>query len=266
MSRVLQRSHQQTVHCLEYNAALCEAGQKLAHKQGYDIHYCHHDVLQPLPQQYQQEGYNHIGLHACGELHMQLLTTAAATNAHSIALSPCCYHKINSTHYTALSTTGQQAQLTPSKPDLHLPQEETRTAGARIKKLRDKEQHWRLAFDCLQQHILQQTTYQPIPSTHKSLFNEDFQYFCQWAASTCHLTLPLNIDYQHFLGIGLKRLERVRKLELLRLLFKRPLELWLALDKILFLEEQGYDAQLTQFCPPDASPRNLLIMAHTLQR
>ncbi|MNJ72573.1 hypothetical protein D3C77_692410 [compost metagenome] len=53
----------------------------------------------------------------------------------------------------------------------------------------------------------------------------------------------------------------VRNLELVRGLFRRPLELWLLLDRALFLHEQGYRVRLGCFCPPHLTPRNLLLLA-----
>ena len=50
-------------------------------------------------------------------------------------------------------------------------------------------------------------------------------------------------------------------MELVRHLFRRPLELWLVLDRALFLQEQGYRVELREFCPRHLTPRNILIHA-----
>ncbi len=54
-------------------------------------------------------------------------------------------------------------------------------------------------------------------------------------------------------------------MELVRHLFRRPLEIWLALDRALFLEEQGYEVELGAFCDKPMTPRNLLIRAVRVQ-
>jgi len=56
-------------------------------------------------------------------------------------------------------------------------------------------------------------------------------------------------------------LREVSALDLVRFLFRRPLEIWLALDRALFLQEQGYQVELGTFCPRHATPRNILIVA-----
>ncbi|MNO08218.1 hypothetical protein D3C81_2307610 [compost metagenome] len=53
----------------------------------------------------------------------------------------------------------------------------------------------------------------------------------------------------------------MRNLERVRNLFRRPLELWLVLDRALFLEEQGYAVRLGLFCDYPLTPRNILILA-----
>jgi hypothetical protein len=61
--------------------------------------------------------------------------------------------------------------------------------------------------------------------------------------------------------LGWQRLATVRNLELPRSLFRRPLEIWLLLDRALFLEEQGYQVRLGNFCPAQLTPRNILLLA-----
>ena len=56
------------------------------------------------------------------------------------------------------------------------------------------------------------------------------------------------------------RFDTVARLDLVRSLFRRALELWLVTDMVLFLEEQGYTVAL-RTCPTRISPRNLLIDA-----
>ncbi|MBP5114229.1 SAM-dependent methyltransferase, partial [Pseudomonas protegens] len=68
-------------------------------------------------------------------------------------------------------------------------------------------------------------------------------------------------DWAALEAAGWQRLAQVRNLELLRGLFRRPMELWLALDRGLFLQEQGYAVRLGTFCEAPLTPRNLLLLA-----
>ena len=60
---------------------------------------------------------------------------------------------------------------------------------------------------------------------------------------------------------GWRRLAEVRNLELVRGLFRRPLELWLVLDRALFLAENGYRVEVGTFCESALTPRNLMVLA-----
>ena len=54
---------------------------------------------------------------------------------------------------------------------------------------------------------------------------------------------------------------QVRNLELVRGLFRRPLEIWLLLDRALYMQEAGYRVEIGLFCPAALTPRNILLIA-----
>ena len=259
LSRIVQRVQRQPVHCLEWDAALVAAGSALAEKQQLNIHYHHHDVMQPPPMACSDPDKVHIGLHACGELHAQLLRHVANSGAQAVALSPCCYHKIPATEYQPLSATAQRSALRLNRSALHLAVQDTVTARRGERRLREQERLWRLGFDALQRELRGCNEYLNIPSTKRSLLRQDFPTFCQWAADTKQLQLPKNTDYDRYLQRGREKYQQVFRLELLRRLFNRPLELWLVLDRALYLQEQGYHVTVSRFCKSSVSPRNLLI-------
>jgi len=51
------------------------------------------------------------------------------------------------------------------------------------------------------------------------------------------------------------------RLSIVRHAFRRPLEVWLALDLAVRLENDGYAVDLGRFCERPLTPRNLLISA-----
>jgi hypothetical protein len=261
LSRIVQRSQQQTVHCLEYNPELVAAGKKLASKHALDIHYHLHDVTQPAPSDCSHAELAHIALHACGDLHIQLLQHVAASGARAMALSPCCYHKIAEAAYQPLSRAARLNPLHLDRPTLRLAVQDTVTARGGERQLREQERRWRLGFDALQREVRQCDNYLPVPSIKRELLRQDFAQFCQWAAQQRQLTLPRTLDYDHYLRLGSEHSRHIFRLDLLRRLFGRPLELWLVLDRALFLQEHGYRVSITQFCARQETPRNLLLQA-----
>ena len=95
----------------------------------------------------------------------------------------------------------------------------------------------------------------------KQWFSGDFLDFALWAATQHGVTLPSDNDGSTYLLKAEQALLQQRRLELVQHLFRRPLELWLVLDRAIFLQEQGYQVQLRQLCDTQITPRNLLISA-----
>ena len=133
--------------------------------------------------------------------------------------------------------------------------------SARIEKLRHTEVQWRLAYQALRADLTGETDYRPLSSVAKHWFSGDFAEFGRWAAEQHQLPLPAVPDWQHYLQQGAAHAALVRRIELVRHLFRRPLELWLVLDRALFLEQHGYQVRLAAFCDYQVTPRNLLLQA-----
>ncbi|PTS82114.1 SAM-dependent methyltransferase [Pseudomonas sp. HMWF032] len=250
-----------TLTCLEYDAHLVNSGQLLSQKLGISAAHIQQDVLAENAARRLQAHHCPVALHACGELHIRLLQLASQIGCQQLAFAPCCYNRINGTHYQALSANAQASALKLSIDDLGLPMSETVTAGARIRRQRDQSMARRLAFDILQRQLRGIDKYLPTPSVPAAWLDKPFADYCRDLATLKQLPAPKRDDWPHLEQQGWQRLAEVRNLELLRGLFRRPLELWLLLDRALFLQEQGYNVRLGTFCATEQSPRNLLLLA-----
>ncbi|MGY3858001.1 methyltransferase [Aeromonas intestinalis] len=249
------------VTSLELQGQLCEEGRALATRDGARMQFVKADAFAPESGALIGAEHHAMALHACGELHTHLLERVAERGARGVTLSPCCYHLIRDDHYRPLSEAAKASRLHLGKSDLKLPLQETVTGGARIARLREQEVVWRLAFDCLQRAVRGVDAYMPVPNMQKSLLTDGFEAFCGWAAERKGLVLPAGFDYAAFLAKGEQRYGDVARMELVRHLFRRPLEIWLMLDRALFLQEQGYRVEVGVFCDKPVTPRNILIRA-----
>jgi hypothetical protein len=119
----------------------------------------------------------------------------------------------------------------------------------------------RLGFDLLQREQRQRDDYLPTPSLPVSWLEKPFAQYCRDLAELKQLTLSGEPNWTALEAAGWQRLAHVRNLERVRNLFRRPLELWLVLDRALFLQEQGYNVQVGLFCEYPLTPRNLMLMA-----
>jgi hypothetical protein len=247
--------------CLEYDAALVADGQRLSRRLALNAQHVAQDVLAASAAARLHAEHTPVALHACGELHLRLLQLASQAGCRQLAVAPCCYNRIAEEHYRPLSRAAQGSALQLSRDDLRLPLAETVTAGARVRRQRDHSMARRLAFDLLQRELRGVDAYLPAPSLPAAWLDKPFAAYCRELAALKELPSPAERDWSALEAAGWQRLAEVRNLELVRGLFRRPLELWLLLDRALYLEEQGYRVRLGSFCAYHLTPRNLLLLA-----
>lgn len=250
------------LECLEFNPDLVSSGRAISQK--YLTHAQHTlcDVISIESTVPLQRSGTVVALHACGDLHTHLVRQVSAQQTAALALVPCCYNRTQADFYQALSKQGQASALQLDRDDLGLPLTATVTATIRERRLRDQSMAWRLAFDLLQRELRGVDEYLSTPSLPSTWFNKSFAQWCRDLAELKNLPALPEQNWTILEAQGWQRLAQVRNLELVRGLFRRPLELWLVLDQALFLQEQGFIVKLGEFCAAELTPRNLLLLAH----
>ncbi|MFP0194533.1 methyltransferase [Pseudomonas sp. PHC1] len=251
----------QQLTCLEFDPALVAIGQALSQRHHLHALHVEQDVLAANTALLLNADHTPVALHACGDLHVRLMQLASAAGCRQLAIAPCCYNRISRTEYQALSFAASGSALQLSLEDLSLPMNETVTAGARVRRQRDTSMARRLAFDLLQRQVRGVDEYLPTPSLPSAWLDKPFADYCRDLAALKELSTIGAPDWVALEAAGWQRLAEVRNLELLRGLFRRPLELWLNLDRALFLTEQGYVVRLGTFCETPLTPRNFLLLA-----
>jgi hypothetical protein len=251
----------QVLTCLEYNPQLVDAGKRLSDKLGIPAQHVQQDVMAADTALCLNGQHTPVALHACGDLHVRLMQLASDAGCAQLAIAPCCYNRIASEHYLPLSAEAQASALRLSLDDLGLPLSETVTAGARVRRQRDTSMARRLAFDLLQRPLRGIDEYLPTPSLPSAWLDKTFADYCRDLAALKQIPAPGTQDWPALEAAGWRRLAQVRNLELLRNLFRRPLELWLILDRALYLQQRNYQVRVGTFCHSQTTPRNLLILA-----
>jgi hypothetical protein len=203
-------------------------------------------------------GRHAVALHACGELHRNLVMRAVAAKVPALDFAPCCYHLYGESHYRPL-TPG--ATLTLTRDDLRLAVTETVTAVGREVRRRDREMAWKLGFDRLRREVSGKDAYRPIKPIDKSWLNHDFAAFCAALAAREGVGLPTNIDWGKYEALGWQRQRETMRLSLVRHAFRRAIELWLVLDLANYLIAHGYRVSVGTFCERGVTPRNILLSA-----
>lgn len=251
----------QALTCLEHDPTLVEAGRKLSARLRINADHVRQDVMAHDTSHNLHPWQTPVALHACGDLHVRLIQLASQNGCRQMAIAPCCYNRTQAEHYQALSATGRESALTLSRDELGLPLSETVTAGARVRRQRDASMARRLGFDLLQRDLRGIDAYLPTPSLPTAWLEKSYVEYCIELARLKELPTPGQRDWAALEAAGWNRLAQVRNLELVRNLFRRPMEIWLLLDRALYIQEQGYRVSVGTFCDSKVTPRNLLIIA-----
>lgn len=255
LGRLLALAWQVPVHSLDFDAALCDDGCALAQRLGVEHAFVHADAL--AVEGWPQPGQHAVALHACGELHRRLILAGAANGARGLDVAPCCYYRGVETHYQPLSGP---LQLQLSRDDTRLAVTETVTAKARETRQRDQALAWKLGFDAWRRQAGDGAyrTFKPVPERWlRAPFSEFMQ---QMTVREGLPPLPAAAAGE-FEQAGWQRRRQVMAFSIVRHTFRRALEIWLALDLAVYLENRGYSVTLASFCERGLTPRNLLISA-----
>lgn len=262
------------VTSVELNAALCEDGQRLADRLGYPQRFVCADALSPQSQALLADAHV-VALHACGDLHRQLAVAATLHRPKSLAISPCCYHLGRSPQVHSCSGHGR---LVVEREQLRLAVTDRVTIHGRELRLRSADMLVRHAYVALRERLgLPYRSFAPMPSAWSALpFDQQLSALCRREAAKSGVDRQTTIDAQAVLMLvdhagadelqlmlqqGALRWATVRRLDLVRLAFRRALEFWCVLDLALLLERHGYKVQLNLFCDRALTPRNLLLQA-----
>lgn len=259
LGRILSQQSSQKVTSFEWQQSLCESGQKIADAQRLEMTFVQGDAFSESADKVFNPNQHAVALHACGDLHVELVKKSVSHGLPAVTISPCCYHLIRDESYQAMSSVAKTSALTLSKSDLRIPLQETVTGGERVKRHRQLEMSYRLGFSQLLKAEMGIDQYIPVPSIKKSELAEGFESFCRWACEVKELSLGSNIDFDSYLVQGEALFWEMEKLSLVQQVFRRPLEIWLALDRAIYLKEKGYEATIEEFCERSVTPRNLLI-------
>ena len=255
LGRLLCEKWMQPVTTLEYNQDLVDAGLLLAGKFKVDQQFKHVDVLHDATDRYLRN-HHAIALHACGDLHRELVHQIIKNKVPSFSIVPCCYHLGRDAHYNPFNG---DLKLNISREALRLAVSETVTAHHNEIQKRDQDMAWKLAFQQLRIEISGDTDYQSFKPVPKAWLKEGFQAYCQKLCERESVRLPEYVDWNNWERKGDKRQHDVMRLQLLRQCFKRALELWLIMDMVVYLQAHGYNMKAHIFCPRSLTPRNIIL-------
>lgn len=239
---------------VDHDPLLCEEGRRLA--EGARVLTQSFRCADVLTDSLKVPHVGHaVALHACGDLHVALIRAVTEWRLPALDISPCCYHKTIEDHVRPLSGS---VNLDLSREERRMAVSDVATSSAREIALRQQEAVYRLGLRAL----LEDMEVPPRPlGAVPAAWIRCFETFCRGISARLGIALPPRVDWLAFEREGGLRYRRAARLSLARLAFRRPLEVWMALDRACYLEERGYEVRLGEFCARSVTPRNLLLSA-----
>jgi hypothetical protein len=259
LGSLLEKQFRQPVQCLERNESLVTMGNRLAGEN--NITFYQRNVLTDDVSPFIDHRTAIVALHACGQLNARLFALAAASKPAFMAVVPCCYQRIDGMHFTALSNAGIATGLHFSRHQLRLPALDEVKSTAAKRRFRKREMAFRLGADLLLRHASGGTEYTPLGHIPRKIIRSDFREFARFAFKKSGSNLPRDVNWKQAEEKGWERQHLVSALSISRQLFRRVIETWLLLDRVAYLEENGYAVTYGTFCPGEATPRNLMLLA-----
>lgn len=257
LGRTLGKLWQQPVDTVEWNQALCDEGRRLSEREGVNQVFHAEDAMDEKTA-LRARDKQVVALHACGDLHRQLIRVAQPEAVNAMDIAPCCYHLGRLNHYIPFNN---DLSLRLSRDDLRLAVTNSDTASRAQLALRNKEMAWKLGYDVLRHQLQPDIPYRNIKSINKQWLKFSFESFCEQLAMRDELPIPEGLDWPTLEQQGWQRQHDVMRLNLLRFAFRRAIEVWLVLDMVTFLQARGYIVYVTEFCEKHITPRNILISA-----
>lgn len=259
LGRALLRTGCESMLSIERNEALISKGRNLAAQEDAHQSFLHADVLKDSLTEHLPGLAGLASLHACGVLTDKVLEVAVANEIPSVFASPCCYHAGVGKQLTLRSREAQTVPFSISGEELRLVTAEVVVARQSLRKGRVKQMGWRLALDTWVREQKGVDEYIPQGSFSSKETSGDFKSFMSVACPRMGVSIPTG-TMALLEREGHERAGKVRRLALIRGLFRRVLEKWINLDRVLHLQEQGRHAFLRSYCARVHSPRNHLIV------
>lgn len=206
-----------------------------------------------------------VGLHTCGRLALDIIRVSSFSKVPALVNFGCCYHTLDKSDLQNISSFAQSLEhLHMNKFALTLACRAHRKMDEKDYDLKQKVKYYRYAIHILLHDLYGINEQVTLGNSSPKLYDESFgiyvlEQFKRIKLEPRHTEAEFN-DY--FASPGLKVLiDRMLAAGLIRNALGRVMELYLQLDRAIYLEEQGYEVQVQEFFEEELSPRNIGITA-----
>lgn len=274
LSRVLGQYFDIPSTCIDYNPDFLARGQKTIDRQNHpkkeNIQFLEMDVKETPTEDFSKkiERFDNdsfmVGLHSCGPLSVKLLKTAAYHNLRGILNFGCCYFKCAADADTLISKFAQENPLHATQEGLTLATRAHTYISKQdfLNKLQVKR--YRYGLHLLLYKELGVTEFISVGDSNLKDYWKGFGLYAVTKLKGLNIEHKFSEeDLNKFYDSKLIQ-DEIKKMflcNLIRWFFGRPIELYVLLDRAIYMQEQGYETSLTQYFKEDVSPRNIGLLA-----
>ncbi|MES2526823.1 MAG: methyltransferase [Bdellovibrionota bacterium] len=206
-----------------------------------------------------------LGLHTCGNLANDQMKASTHANAKSVINMGCCYHKlVPETQNISEFAHSQSDKLVMTQFALTLATRAHRKMDETDYDLKEKVKLYRYCIHFLLYDHYDKKELFPLGNSHHTLYDESFGVYAADNLTRNKIPLRHTIEELNAYYNDPARQDLISKMivaGLVRNPFGRLLELYLQLDRVIYLEENGYEAELIEIFDEPISPRNIAIVA-----
>lgn len=207
-----------------------------------------------------------IGLHTCGQLANEQILATVKNKVGSLVNFGCCYQTLTPINSQNLSDFAQNLEH-----KLHMNKFSLTLAARAHRKMNDEDFEFKIKVKYFRYviHFLLHDEYDirqmvSLGNSKAELYDESFGTYALEQLERLKIIPKHSKEELDLYFKDESRQELVWKMlaaGLIRNSLGRLLELYLLLDRVIYLEEQGYQVQLLEFFEEELSPRNLGIVA-----
>lgn len=207
-----------------------------------------------------------LGLHTCGNLANDQVKASARAKARALINMGCCYHKL-------VPETQNISEFVRSQPDRFVMTQFALTLASRAHRkmdekdydLKEKVKLYRYTIHFLLHDEYDMKKIATLGNSPPRLYDETFGVYALDNLRRIGVEIRHTEDDLNAYFNDPKRQDLISKMlvaGLIRNAFGRLLELYIQLDRVIYLEEQGYRARLLEVFEEPVSPRNIAIVAN----
>lgn len=202
-----------------------------------------------------------IGLHTCGNLSNELINYHLNFSTSKLVNIPCCYHKLNNSQINLSKFARNNSPLNFSKYAKDMAAKSYKELSLRDFEHKLKVKNYRYALH-LFRYENGDDQFTSLGKTQQKDYGLSFSEYTKKYSPD--LNSISNLQLESFINSN-KTKEQVLELICLGILrnqLGRLVELYIVLDRVLYLQEANKEVQLHTIFDRNLSPRNLLITSH----